>query len=146
MAVDSPAPAHSVTKSVSIDCAPDDVFDFIADAGNWPRSAIVNVQSVRRGADPEWWEMQTPRGPGRLRILGDRASGILDHQFENQEAHWTVPARVVQNGRGAEFMMTFFQPRAFSDDFFTQQIALVDIELNELKKILESSSRPSPAT
>jgi hypothetical protein len=34
-------------------------------------------------------------------------------------------------------MMTFFQPASFTDEFFDQQIKLVDIELAELKHILE---------
>jgi hypothetical protein len=51
---------------------------------------------------------------------------------------WTVPARVVPNGTGTLFMITFFQPPAFSDEFFDQQTALVDTELAKLKEILES--------
>lgn len=39
---------------------------------------------------------------------------------------WTVPARVVRNGDGAEFMITFFQPPGFTDAFFDEQIALVE--------------------
>ena len=136
MPADAPAPA--ITKSIGIDCSPDVVFDFVADGANWPRFAVVNVQATRPSSEPGWWDMDTPRGPGRLRILGEREAGILDHEFRNEEAEWRVPARVVPNGRGAEFMMTFFKPPAFSDQFFAQQIDLVDIELAKLKEILEA--------
>jgi hypothetical protein len=54
------------------------------------------------------------------------------------QASWTVPARVVANGAGAEFMMTFFQPATFSDSFFDEQIKLVDVELARLKQTLET--------
>jgi len=37
--------------------------------------------------------------------------------------------------RGAEFMITFFQPPSF----FDEQIKLVDIELAKLKEILEAA-------
>src|SRR5690242_9618481 len=107
MLVESLPPARCITKSVGIDRAPDDVFDFLADASNWPRFAVVNIQSISRTADAHWWRMETPRGPGQLRIFADRRNGILDHEFRNDEAHWRVPARVVGNGRGAEFLMTF---------------------------------------
>jgi hypothetical protein len=50
-----------------------------------------------------------------------------------------VPARVVSNGDGAEFTMTFFQPATFTDKFFDEQIKLVDIELAKLKQVLEST-------
>ncbi len=63
--------------------------------------------------------------------------GILDHDYDDPQAKWTVPARVLANGQGTEFIMTFFQPAAFTDEFFDKQIKLVDVELAELKHILE---------
>jgi uncharacterized membrane protein len=134
---DTASPARAITKSIAIDRTRDDVFAFLADLSNWPRFAIVNVRSVTPCSDTDWWDMETPRGPGRLRIMPEHAAGILDHEFRNDEAQWRVPGRVVPNGRGAEFMMTFFQPASFADEFFDQQIALVDVELAKLKEILE---------
>jgi hypothetical protein len=49
---------------------------------------------------------------------------------------WTVPARVIANGSGAEFMIPFFQPPDLTDAFFDEQIKLVDIELTKLKELL----------
>jgi hypothetical protein len=46
---------------------------------------------------------------------------------------------VVPNGPGTEFVMTFFQPEAFTDEFFDNQIKLVDVELSELKRLLETA-------
>jgi Polyketide cyclase / dehydrase and lipid transport len=130
--------ARSVTKTVRIGCKPETAFAFLADLANWPRWAIVNVKSTRRSADPEWWDMVTPHGAARLRMRADARHGILDHNFVDPQARWTVPARVVANGDGAEFMITFFQPPGFADAFFDEQIALVDIELATLKDILET--------
>ena len=61
-----------------------------------------------------------------------------DHDFHSPEAEWTVPARVVPNGSGSLFMITFFQPPTFSDDFFDQQTVLVERELASLKQLLET--------
>jgi hypothetical protein len=127
---------RSVTKTMSIDRDPKTVFWFLADAANWPRWAVVNVKSARP-AGRDWWDIETPAGRARLRIRADEAFGLLDHDFHSPEAQWTVPARVVANGDGSEFMITFFQPPAFSDEDFDQQVALVDQELATLKKLME---------
>ena len=83
--------------------------------------------------------MRTPRGMGERRIRGDAATGLLDHDFRDPQAAWTVPARVVANGRGALFMTTFLRPPAFSEEEFDRQAALVDQVLAALKRILEAA-------
>ncbi len=133
------ATARSITKTVRIARNPKAVFDFLADLGNWPKWAIVNVKSTHRTADPEWWDMVTPRGQARLRMRADEAHFILDHDFVDSQASWTVPARIIANGSGAEFMITFFQPPSFTDAFFDEQIKLVDNELAKLKELLEKT-------
>lgn len=136
------ATVRSITKTVRINCRPAQAFEFLADLGNWPRWAVLNVLSTSRTTDPEWWEMVTPHGSSRLRMRADEQHGILDHDFEDPLASWTVPARVIANGNGAEFMITFFQPPTFTDSFFDQQVKLVDIELERLKALLESQTEP----
>ena len=128
---------RNITKSVSIQAPVERVFSFLADAANWPRWAVVNVLSVSPAEDG-WWQMQTPNGAARLRIRPDKSSGTLDHDFHSPEAQWTVPARVVPNGSGSLFTITFFQPPVFSDDVFDQQTTLVDQELATLKRLLEA--------
>jgi len=129
---------YSITKTVSINAPIDRVFAFLADAANWPKWAIVNVKSVKR-ADDQWWNMETPGGMAKLRIRANAEFGILDHDFNAPDASWTVPARVVPNGSGCEFMITFFQPPAFSRQFFEEQAVLVDKELAQLKSLMESA-------
>jgi hypothetical protein len=110
-----------------------------ADLGNWSRWAVVNVKSTRRSDDPNWWDMVAPRRAARLGMRADARHGIFDHDFIDPQASWTVPARVIANGGGAEFIITFFQPPGFTDAFFDQQIKLVDIELAKLKELLENA-------
>jgi hypothetical protein len=131
-------PVRCTTKSVTIDRPPHDGHAYLANAQNWPQWAIVNVLGIEPSGDPDWWKMTTPRGTGELRIRGDATTGLLDHDFRDPQAAWTVPARVVPNGRGAEFLITFFQPAVLDDDEFDRQAALVDAELGMLKRILES--------
>ncbi|MGW2993612.1 SRPBCC family protein [Streptomyces sp. NPDC001193] len=136
----SPATARSVTKTVTIERPVAEVFAFIADAANWPTWAIVNVKAIEPTEEPEWWLMATPQGPARLRIRSNAELGILDHDYVDEQASWQVPARVVANGTGSEFMITFFQPPAFTDSFFDEQTALVDTELAALKRSLEAGA------
>ncbi|MFG3115719.1 SRPBCC family protein [Streptomyces sp. NPDC048197] len=133
--------SRSVTKTVTIDRPPDEVFAFLADPANWPQWAVVNVRSVEPTEDPQWWRMATPQGPARLRIRPHAALGVLDHDYLDETASWQVPARVVPNGAGADFMITFFRPPTLSDEDFRRQTALVDTELATLKAVLE---RPRP--
>jgi hypothetical protein len=129
---------RSKTKTVRIACDPRVAFEYLADLANWPDWAVVNVKSTCRSDDPDWWDMVTPHGAARLRMRADAHHGILDHDFVDPQASWTVPARVIANGSGAEFMITFFQPPGFTDEFFDEQIKLVDIELTKLREILEA--------
>ncbi|MFG3224123.1 SRPBCC family protein [Kitasatospora sp. NPDC048194] len=131
---------RSITKTVSIDRPVADVFAFLADPANWPTWAVVNVKSIEPTDDPGWWAMTTPVGAGKLRLRADAQYGILDHDYLDDTASWTVPARVVPNGTGAEFMITFYRPPTFTDQFFDEQIALVDTELTTLKRILETGA------
>ncbi|MGH7084700.1 MAG: SRPBCC family protein [Acetobacteraceae bacterium] len=135
---DPRATARSITKTVRIACDPDRTFRSLADLANWPRWGIINVKSVRRTDDPEWWDMMTPHGAARIRMRTDARHRILDHDWIDPQASWTVYARVIPNGGGSEFMITFFQPPGFTDAFFDEQIKLVDFELAKLKEILES--------
>lgn len=129
--------ARSITKQVSIERDVATVFDFVADLANWPRFAIVNVTSVSKRPGEDWWDMVTPRGSARLRIRPVASLGILDHDFVDPQASWTVPARVVPNGAGAELTMTLFQPPGLSNAEFDAQMKLMDVELAKLKEILE---------
>jgi hypothetical protein len=129
--------AYAITKTISMDAPKDRVFKFLADAANWPSWAIVNVKSVEP-FDDTWWTMDTPAGKAKLRIRPNEEFGILDHDFNATDASWTVPARVVPNGSGCVFMITFFQPPAFTREFFEEQIALVDRELAQLKSLMET--------
>jgi hypothetical protein len=134
------APTRSVTKSVTIDRPAAEVHAFLADAENWPLWAIINVLAVEPGEEPGWWRLSTPDGPAEFRIHADASTGIVDHDFRDEAAEVArVPARVVGNGRGAEFLMTITQPPGVTDDVFDGLLASVDIELATLRKLLESA-------
>lgn len=126
-----------MTKTVFVKCPVKKLFDFLANAENWPRYAIHNVLAVRPGNDG-WWLMDTPRGPGRLRIRPDERTGVLDHELiDAGEGRWVVPARVVAVGESALLLMTFAKPGSMPDAMFQIGMKLLDEELETLKAILE---------
>lgn len=131
---------RSITKTVRIERTPEQVFEYLSNLENWPRWATVNVLATGPRLDSGWWWLETPRGTGRIRLRGDAEHGILDHDVVDDQASWSVPARVVPNGSGAEFMMTFFQPPSFTDAFFDEQVRLVDQEFLQLKRLLEGTT------
>ena len=132
-----------VTKSVFVKCPAMNLFDFLANAENWPRWAVHNVLAVRPGSDG-WWLMDTPRGPGRLRIRPNERTGILDHEFiDSQEGRWIVPTRAVAVGDGALLRMTFTKPDALPDEAFRIGMRLLDEELDTLKRLLDDLQRRS---
>ena len=77
--------------------------------------------------------MVTPRGTGQIHIRGNRTLGPLDHDFHDPHASWTVAARVVANGEGCEFPMTFFQPSPLDGAELDRQALQIATELANLR-------------
>lgn len=133
-----PPPARSATLSVTIDCPAPDVYAFLADAANWPRWAFINVLAIEPSGEPGWWKTTSAGEAGEIRIYCDAASGILDHDYRDALGGiWRMPARVVANGRGADFLMTFTQPAGLAGAVWENQLAEVQSELDNLRQVLE---------
>lgn len=127
---------RSTTKSVDLGVSAERAFDFLNDLENWPKWAIVNMKSVKPATDG-WYDTETRQGKGQLKMLSNKSLGLLDHVWKDPQASWTVPARVIPNGDGSTFMMTFFQPQVLNDSAFDAAAREVDTELAKLKEILE---------
>ena len=135
-----PAPVRSVTKSVTVDRPASEVHAFLSDASNWSRWCVTNILAVEPSRHPGWWKITTPQGPAEIRINANRITGIVDHEFRDPDDPGevaVVPARVVPNGRGAEFSMTIFEPPQLDDVEFERQLQLIETELAVLKDVLE---------
>jgi Polyketide cyclase / dehydrase and lipid transport len=128
--------SRSITKTVDLLVTPERAFDFLNNPENWPNWAIVNMRSVEPASDG-WFDTETRQGKGQLKMISDKSLGLLDHVWKDPQASWTVPARVVPNGDGSTFMMTFFQPAVLNDNAFDAAAKEVETELAKLKEILE---------
>jgi hypothetical protein len=101
---------------------------------------VVNVLAAEPGSEQGWWRIETAEGPGEIRIRADAATGVLDHDFRDpDDPGWmaTVPARVIANGRGADFVMTIFQSPELDDEAFDRFLADTATEFTTLKEVLE---------
>ena len=127
---------RSITKNVDINAPIEKVFNFLVNPLNWPGYAVVNLKSVSKGSDG-WFNMTTKFGQGQIKMLAEKTKGILDHTWKDPQATWTVFARVVPNGQGSTFMMTFFQPPIMTNEIFDEAMKDMDVEMAKLKEILE---------
>lgn len=127
---------RSITKSVDLRVDVERAFNFLNDPENWPKWATVNMKSAQPAADG-WYDTETRQGKGQLKMLSNKPLGLLDHVWKDPQATWTVPARVVPNGGGSTFLMTFFQPPVLDDRAFEAAAKEVDRELAKLKELLE---------
>ncbi|MGD0737640.1 MAG: SRPBCC family protein [Terracidiphilus sp.] len=127
----------SVTLSVQIARPATEAFRFIADPATMPQWAIHNVKAIRPVGQNEW-EIQTPRGAGRLIPRYNSAFGILDHDFvDPREGSWEVSARIVPAGtKDSIYMITLVKPPSMPDEAFNQGMPLVEEELQTMKRIL----------
>jgi hypothetical protein len=130
-------PTSSATLSVQIACPATEAYRFIADPATMPQWAIHNVKSIRPAGQNEW-EIQTPRGIGRLIPQYAQASGILDHEFvDPKEGSWEVSARIVPAGaEDSVYMITLVKPLSMPEEEFRHGMTLVEEELQTMRRIL----------
>jgi ketosteroid isomerase-like protein len=135
--------SRSAIKSVDIQAPFERVFGFLANPMNWPQYAVVNLRSASPGENG-WFKMITKFGEGEIRVSPIKELGLCDHEWRDPQAHWTVPARIVANGDGVTVMYTLFQPPVMTDQQFDQAMKDMDIEMNTLREIMESSATFEP--
>ena len=124
------------TQTVTIQAAPTEVLNFVADGANLPRWAIGFAKSVaRRG---QVWVVTTGSGEVPTTITIDEPVGTVDfHMDMGAAGEARAYARVLPNEAGSEFLFTQFQGPGVPDDVFEQLVAAVGHELAALKALLE---------
>ena len=131
---------RSRTLSVSIECSPKRVYEFVRNPENVPRWAGGLGTSVRKEGDR--WILETPDGPLGLAFVADNDLGVLDHRVTIAPGVDVLnPMRVVANGSGSEVSFTLFQLPGMTAEKFAEDARLVERDLRALKKLLESAPR-----
>lgn len=81
----------------------------------------------------------TDATPARIRFTGHNAYGVMDHFVElggGNEVH--IPLRVIQNGDGAEVLLTLYRQPDMDDERFATDGEWVNRDLAALKKLIEN--------
>src|SRR5262245_55425462 len=115
---------RSDTRTISIDAAPQSVFQFVADPQNLPRWAVGFAKKVARNGDR--WIVTTGDGEVSLRIAADEQTGVVDFYMTFGSGLDAVAAsRVIQRGDRTEYVFTQFQPPHMSDELFFMNVRTV---------------------
>lgn len=86
----------------------------------------------------DMWLADSADGPVRIRFTPQNGYGVMDHFVDvgdGQEVH--VPLRVVQNGDGAEVILTLFRQPDMDDERFAGDIKWINRDLKALKALVE---------
>ena len=122
------------TVSVTINRPAAGVYDYLADATNFPRWSQFLTSMRPDGAD---WIAGTPEGDVRIRFAERNQFGIVDHHVTVPTgAVVYVPFRVVANGQDAEVLFTIFRLADMTDERFEADVAMVQKDLGNLRQAL----------
>jgi len=122
--------ARTRTIIMSVSKKTGDVFDAILNA---PGKMIPDARKNNDGS----WSFSTPRGNAKLEFKENRAYGILDHLYVDQEAQWEVPMRVISSGEESEVVVTLIKPESLTDAQFDERMREIEETFSNLKNLIE---------
>jgi len=94
-------------------------------------------------AEGDDWIADGPEGGIRIRFTPHNDHGVMDHWVDLGDGKTIhVPLRVVQNGDGAEVMLTLYRQPEMDDERFSADAKLIMRDLRALKTLIE---RPPPS-
>jgi len=96
-------------------------------------SGLAESDSWRDGED---WVADGPEGPIRIRFTPRNDYGVMDHFVDTgagDPVH--IPLRVVQNGDGAEVMLTLFRQPGMTDEKFSADAKWINKDLASLREL-----------
>ena len=126
----------SKTLTISINCSPKKVYEFVSNLENMPKWAKTFCRSIKKSNGE--WIIETPQGPMGIRIAPKNEFGVLDHTvIPASGTEVFVPMRVVPNGNGSEVVFTLFQQPGMSDENFARDQRMVEQDLATLKQVME---------
>jgi len=123
----------SRTYSISIDRDWRDLYEAIWRPEVFPKWASGLSESDLREEDGKWLA-DGPEGAITIRFTPHNDYGVMDHWVdtgEGKEVH--VPLRVIQNGEGAEVMLTLFRQPGMDDEMFARDAKWINRDLRALK-------------
>jgi hypothetical protein len=103
----------------------------------FPEWASGLAQSKLRKEGDQWCA-DGPEGPIRIRFTPHNEHGVMDHFVDTGAATQVyVPLRVLQNGDGAEVLLTLFRQLDMDEEQFAADARWVNRDLKKLKTLIE---------
>lgn len=129
---------RSQTRTISIDASPDAVLDLVGDPRRLPDWAPDFARSVRpEGGD---WLVEDGTGESRITVRVSREHGTVD-LLAAADPRRGAFTRVVPNRTGSEYLFTLFFPRETPEPAITQQMAIIEGELQTVRALCEDTGR-----
>jgi hypothetical protein len=127
----------STTLSVTIDRDWRELYDQFWRPEEFPRWASGLSDASLKYVDGEW-RANGPGGPITIIFTSHNAYGIMDH-WARLDPRRTIyiPLRVIENGDGAEVMLTLFRQPGMTDEKFAEDADWVRRDLKRLKALAE---------
>ena len=97
----------------------------------------LSVSELHQEGDT--WVANGPEGPIRVRFSGHNVYGVMDHSVDTGDSNIVhIPLRVVQNGDGAEVLLTLFRRPDMTDEKFSADAKWIMRDLRALKELIEN--------
>jgi len=123
--------------SISINCRPKKVYEFVSNPENLPKWAAGLSSSIRQ--DGETWAADSPMGVVKVKFADNNPFGVLDHDVTLPSGVTVYnPMRVFPNQDGSELVFTLYRQPEMSDTEFTEDMQAIEQDLRTLKAILET--------
>lgn len=127
---------ESRTISLSINRNWEKVYDAVWRPEDFPKWASgLSKSSLTR--DGEAWRAEGPEGTVRITFTDHNAFGVMDHHVDvGNGTSIYVPMRIIQNGDGAEVLLTLFRQPGMSDEKFAADAEWVGRDLLALRALV----------
>jgi len=129
---------QSKTITISINSSAEKVYEFVFNLENFPKWARTFCKTIKK-SNGEWWVIETPEGPIKIKIAPRNEFGVLDHTvMPAPGVEVFVPMRAVPNGEGSEIIFTLFKQPGMTEEQFHKDQGMVEQDLATLKQVLEA--------
>ena len=99
-------------------------------------SGLAESELRKSGND---WTTDGPEGAIRVHFTPHNDYGVMDHFVDSGDGNVIhIPLRIVQNGDGAEVMLTLFRQPEMTDEKFSADAKWIMRDLRALKDMVES--------
>lgn len=127
---------ESRTISISINRNWKEIYEAVWRPEDFPKWASgLSKSSLTK--DGEAWKAEGPEETVRILFTAHNAYGVMDHYVDvGNGTIIYVPLRIIQNGDGAEVLLTLFRQQDMSDAKFAADAAWVGRDLLALKTLV----------